>query len=604
MANGYAGQILRVDLTNGDWEIEDLDLDLAKKFIGARGLGAKILMDEVDPKIDPLSPENKLIFLAGALTGTGAVCGCRYMVVSKSPLTGAIGYSGASGFFGPEMKFAGYDVIIFEGKSEKPVYLSIDDDEIELKTASHLWGKTTIETEGLIKAELGDEWVAMDTHVASIGPAGENLVKFACIISDGGAAIGRTGLGAVMGSKNLKAVAVRGTKGIQLADGETFRRLVRETVESVLTNPMIGPGGIQPRYGTSATMVAQNNYGLFPTRNYSRGTWEPAENELSPDRIRDALLVRNKGCYSCPVGCKRISRSAEPRFEGRGEGPEYEVFALFGAGCDVTDVFALAKAGFICNEMGLDIIEAGNTMACAMDLYERGFLPEADAGCKLNFGNAEAMVELVKKIGLREGFGDALAEGGYRLAEKYGHPDVYVGAKKMGCGGHHPRSAQALGLTYATSNRGACYMAGYPPEVIQVPDATETPHQAGRVIIAQNQMAVVDSMGLCYIMFYGLLPEDTAPVFSAATGFGYTWEDLLHAGERIWNLERLFNLRAGFTKADDNVGRRMEEEPSPDGPAEGKVLRLGEMLPEYYQLRGWDENGIPTEEKLAALGLD
>jgi len=606
MRNAYAGHILRVNLTEGKWEVEDLDMDLAQTFIGGRGLAGKILFDEVSPTVDPLSPDNKLIFAAGPLTGTGAPTGCRYMVVAKSPLTGAIGYSNAGGYFGPELKYAGYDVIVFEGKSEEPVYLTINDDEIELKPASHLWGKNTLETDELIKAELGDEWQGRETHIACIGPAGENLVRIAAIMNDGGSALARTGMGAVMGSKNLKAIAVRGTKGIRVADGEAFRNKVRELVEMFRGNTTYGADGVLHVYGTSGGMALANVVGNLPTRNFSAGTFEEGEEQLDPELMRETNVVKPKGCFACPIACKRISRTTAPGFEGHGEGPEFETLCLLGICCGIYNLEAIIKAGFICNEMGMDTISTGNTIACAMDLYERGYLPEADIGYPLNFGNVEAMVDLVRKIGLREGFGDALAEGGYRLAEKYGHPEVFIGAKKLEMPAHHARSLQGMGLGYATSNRGACHNSArmVNNEFPAVGTGTITEGKPRLVKDGQDLLAIVDSSGLCTFATGVVMEEELLSLLNAATGFDYEMQDMLLAGERIWNQERLFNLKAGFTKADDTVSKRMLEEPLPNGPAEGNVLRLNEMLPEYYRLRGWDENGIPMPEKLAALGLD
>ena len=605
MGNAYAGQVLRVNLTKGEWGVEELDMDLAERFIGGRGIGGKILFDEVDPNVDPLGPDNKLIFATGPLTGTGAPTGCRYMVVAKSPLTGTIGYANSGGYFGAELKYAGYDVIIFEGKSEKPVYLSIDDDEIELKPASHLWGKTTTETDALIKAELEDQWRAGDTRIACIGPAGEKLVRIAAIMTENSAAA-RTGLAAVMGSKNLKAIAVRGTKGLRVADGESFRGKVLELVDVFRDHPAYGQEGTMHVYGTAAGMALGNVAGALPTRNFSGGVFEAAEAELDPQVMKDTTTVRPKGCFACPIACKRISKTTAPGFEGHGEGPEFETLCLLGICCGVNNLQAIIKAGFICNEMGLDTISTGVTIACAMELYERGFLTEAEAGFKLNFGNAEALVALTRKIGLREGFGDILAEGAYRMAEKYGHPEVFIGAKKMEMPAHHARGLQGMGLGYATSNRGACHNSAMmsSAEFPAIGTGTITEGKPQLVKTNQELMAVIDSCGLCAFSPGVLMPEGILLLFNTATGLNFEWEDLMLAGERIWNQERLFNLKAGFTKADDTVSRRMLEEPLPDGPAEGNVLRLDEMLPEYYQLRGWDENGIPSEAKLAALGLD
>ncbi|MFA4837519.1 MAG: aldehyde ferredoxin oxidoreductase family protein [Dehalococcoidia bacterium] len=600
MENGYIGQILRVDLTEKEWEVEDLDLDLAEKFIGGRGLGAKLLLDEVDPEVDPLSPENKLIVITGPLTGSGTPCGARYMMVSKSPLTGCIAYGGAGGFFGPELKFAGYDAIVFEGRSDEPVYLLINDDEIEIKPASHLWGKTTLETDDAIKAELANKWVAQDTHVACIGPAGENLVRFAAVISDGGCAVGRCGLGAVMGSKNMKAIAVRGTKGIKVADGKEFRDAVNNAMEHM----NIGPESVLGKWGTWAGSAIGNVLGILPTNNFNSGLFEDFDEGGAYDAqtLVKTILVRRRGCFACPVACKPICKSIDPDFEGHGEGPEYEAVGLFGAGCGVKNSSAMAKAAFLCNEMGLDVISTGNTIACAMDLFERGFLPEADAGCKLNFGNAQAMVDMVTKIGRRDGIGDALAEGGYRLAEKYGHPEVFIGAKKMEAPMQNVRSSQGLGLSFATSNRGACHNSANAAAQMLHEEPLLPEGKGPFVKMHQDMVAVVDSSGVCCLG--QILIEDLLRLLVAATGIEYTMESLLLAGERIWNAERLFNLRAGITKDDDTLTPRMIEEPMPDGPATGDVVRIAAMIPEYYEARGWDDEGVPTDEKLSELELD
>ncbi|MDD5093920.1 MAG: aldehyde ferredoxin oxidoreductase family protein [Dehalococcoidia bacterium] len=607
MGNAYAGQVLRVNLTKGDWKVEELDMDLVKKFIGGRGLGGKILFDEVDPNVDPLGPDNKLIFATGPLTGTGAPTGARYMVVAKSPLTGTIGYANSGGYFGPELKYAGYDVIIFEGKSEKPVYLSIDDDEIELKPASHLWGKNSAETDELIKAELGDQWRTVDTRVACIGPAGERLSRIAAIMTENSAAA-RTGLGAVMGSKNLKAIAVRGTKNVRLADGEAFRSKIPELIGLFKRHPSYGVTGTMHTYGTASALRLGNVAGSFPTRNFTAGTFE-AENEenpgLDPVVLREKMLIRAKGCFACPIGCKRVTRTTLPGFEGHGEGPEFETAALLGACCGVNNLSAVLKANFICNEMGLDTISTGVTIACAMELYERGYLTEAEAGCKLNFGNAEALVEITRKIGLREGLGDILAEGAYRTAEKFGHPEVFIGAKRMEMPAHHARALQGMGLGYATSNRGACHNSARMSfvEFPAVGTGTVTEGKAQSVKENQDLMAVVDASGLCAFATGIVMPEELLLLLNAATGLDFEMNGLMAVGERIWNQERLFNLKAGFTKADDTISKRMLEEPMPDGLAEGSVVKLDEMLPEYYKLRCWDAEGVPTKDKLAALGL-
>jgi len=357
-------------------------------------------------------------------------------------------------------------------------------------------------------------------------------------------------------------------------------------------------------YGTAAGTVASNRMGILPTHNFNSGLFEAFDEELGARNLARTLLVRNKACFSCPSGCRRISRILDPKFEGSGEGPEYEALAMFGAACGISNALAVAKAGFICTEMGMDVISAGNTLACAMDLYQQGFLSETEADCQLKFGNAEAMIDLLAKVGLRQGFGGILAEGAYRLAQKYGHPEVFVGAKKMEAGPHDPRSVQAMGLAYATSNRGACHRNAHEADLLGDDNFTATEGKAQRVKENQNMIAVIDSMGMCQLALNALYLEDILPLLSGTTGRDYTVEDALVIGERIWNTERLFNLKAGLTGEDDTVSRRMLEEPMSTGPAEGNVLRLGEMLPEYYRLRGWDEGGVPSAEKLSELGLD
>jgi aldehyde:ferredoxin oxidoreductase len=605
--NGWIGRVLRVDLNRSDFVVEDLDPDVAIDYIGGRGLGVKVMYDEVDPKVDPLSPENKLIFATGPLTGTGAPTGGRYMAISKSPLTETIGYSNAGGHFGPELKFAGYDMIIIEGKAPSPVYLSIDNDEVQIRPAEHLWGKNTYETEDLIKAEVGDKWKAMDTHIATIGPAGEKLVKIAAIMCDKGRAAGRSGLGAVMGSKNLKAIAVRGTRAVTVDDGESFKEAMMALLERVKKERITSE--LLPMYGTMNAQFGMNRKGTLPTRNYQAGSFEGVAN-TNARPLRANFLIRNRGCFACPIHCGRITRSTDPEFEGAGEGPEYETCTMLGPNCGIDNLAAITKANYLCNELGIDTISAGGTIGCAMELYERGYLKEEEVGYQLNFGNAKAMVELVKKMGLRQDFGDALAEGAFRLAERYGHPELFMGVKKQEFPAYHVQGIQGTGLEFATANTGASHnragvynleLWGIPREV----DPLSTEGKAALCVSLQNQYAAVDASGLCQFLPMNAVqePEGIVPLLEAATGVGYTTESMLLAGERIWNVERLFNLAAGLTAKDDTLPKRLLEQPMLKGNAEGQVNRLYEMLPEYYQLRGWDENGVPTQEKLDELGL-
>jgi len=604
--DGWVGRIIRVDLSRGDFAIEDLDPYQAMDYIGARGLGTKILYDEIDPKVDPLSPENKLIFMNGPLTGTGALGGNRLVAVTKSPLTGTVTCPNSGGHLGPELKFAGYDGIIFEGKAPNPVYLWINNDEIEIRPAEHLWGKTTNETEDIIRAEIGDKWQAMDTHIACIGPAGERLVRIGAIMTDRNRALGRGGAGAVMGSKNLKAVVVRGTGAVTVYDGQAFK----ETTLAVLEKVPPG-GGPVAEFGLLAVGEVGAMFGILSTRNFQSNVFEGWGN-INMTALKSQFLVRNRGCFACCVPCARVYRVDNVEgFECAGEGAEFETHALLGAACGVDNLPAVLKAGYLCNNLGMDSISMGGTLACAMELYERGYLPEKDVGYKLNFGNAQALVELVEKTGLRQDFGDVLAEGSYRMAEKYGHPEISMSVKKQELPTWHPQAVQGTGLEYATSNRGGDHMKAFVlgeellssggPEI-----ALKTEGKAAMVIPAQHRNAVIDSAGLCTVVLAIAQSWDFEPLTSlleAATGAGYTQESVELAGERIWNVERLFNLAAGITGKDDTLPKRILEEPQLSGAWEGHVNRLGEMLPEFYRLRGWDEEGVPTQEKLQELGL-
>lgn len=595
--DGWAGRILRVNLTRGDYTVADLDPEQAKGFIGGRGLAAKVLFDEIDPRIDPLSADNKLLLATGPLTGTGVPASARLMVVTKSPLSGAIGCANMGGYFGSELKFAGYDMIIVAGKSPVPVYLSIMDNGVEIKPAQHLWGKTTSETEKIIKSEIADEWQARETQVIRIGPAGENLVRFASIIHSGGAAA-RSGVGAVMGSKNLKAIAVRGTRGITIADRAGFTRAITASWNRVKSAKATQRNIL---YGTWDLIYLAKRLGGLSSKNFQAGELEELRDFDGRD-VRQQIFVKTKSCFACPRGTFKMTRVTDPEFQGEGMGPEFESWNQLGPLCGVSNLAATARASYLCDELGIDTISTGVTMATAMELYGKGYLPKKDAGYQLHFGNAPAMVELVTKIGLRQGFGDILAEGGYRLAERYGHPELFMGVKKQEMPAWHPQARQDTGLAYATANCGACHTRSI-LNIFEV--QRETAGQAAGVKWGQDYIAVIDASGLCWSLWISQ-PEalaELATMLTTATGIGYTEESLLLAGERIWNLERLFNLKAGFTADDDTLPQRMLTEPRLKGGAEGQVVRLDEMLPEYYALRGWDKNGVPTLEKLQQLGL-
>lgn len=595
---GWIGNMIRVNLSDKTIKLEKLDNDDLKNYIGARGLGTRLYTKEVDPKIDPLSSENKMIFVTGPLTGTLAGSGGRFNVVTKGPLNGTIAASNSGGNFGPELKFAGYDGIIFEGRAEKPVYLWINNDEIELRDAEDLWGKDAHDTTDLIKAATDDE-----AKVACIGPAGENLVKFACIMNEYNRAAGRSGVGAVMGSKNLKAVAVRGTRGIQIADKEGFMDAIVDTRAKLKAHPVTGAG--LAAYGTNVLVNILNEHGGLPVKNFSEAAVYPNAEKISGEHQAEHNLIRNKGCFGCPIGCGRVSKN-KVKFKGIGEGPEYEATWGFGSNLDIDDFEAVCKANFLCNELGMDPITLAGTIACAVEMVEKGFIPREKAD--LNWGDTEMLVEMTRKTAYREGFGDELAEGSYRLAEKYGHPEYSMSAKKQELPAYDPRGQQGIGLEYATSNRGGCHVRGYmtSPEVLGIPEKVDPDAIEGKpglLKIFQDLTALVDSAGICLFTTFAIGLPEISEELRKATGLNLSDEEFLLAGERIWNLEKIFNLQAGLSKKDDTLPPRLLNEPMKDGPHKGNVVRLDEMLTEYYQLRGWDKNGIPTQAKLNQLGM-
>lgn len=597
----WKGQVLRVNLTTGAIRKEPLPVKDAQEYIGARGLGTKMFMDEVAPDVEPLSDANHLIFVTGPLTGTLAPSGGRYNVVTKGPLNGTIAASNSGGYFGPELKYAGYDAVIFEGRAAKPVYLWIKDEKVELRSAEHLWGKTVPETTDALRAETQD-----DAKVACIGPAGENLVKFACIMNDYSRAAGRSGVGAVMGYKNLKAIVVKGSHAVKVAQPKEFMDAITDSRNKLKAHPVTGEG--LNLYGTSILINILDQTGALPVNNFRDSGTFPGADKVSGETMADKYLVRPKGCFGCTIACGRITKIADGKYKGFGEGPEYEAAWAYGPDCGIDDLAAVIKANHLCNDLGLDSISMPTTIACAMELYENGYLSKEEAGCELNFGNAEAIVELTRKTAYREGIGDLLAEGSYRLAEKYGHPELSMSVKKQEMPAYDPRGVKGIGLNYATSNRGGCHVRGYTisPEVLGIPEKLDNLVYEGKpgwVKLYQDLTAAVDSAGMCLFCTFGIGAPELSRQLTAATGVDYSVEKILQAGERIWNLERLFNLKAGFTKEDDTLPPRLLKEAIKVGPNKGQVNELGPMLAEYYKLRGWDKNGVPTKEKLAELNL-
>lgn len=596
---GWTGKLLRVDLKNKTIKKETLNLKDAELYLGARGLGTKIIMDEVDPKVEPFSPDNKLIFMTGPLTGTFATSSGRYEVVSKAPLTGTIGASNSGGHFGPELKFAGYDGIIFEGKSDNPVYLYINDDEVELRCARHLWGRSVFETTDILQKETAE-----GSRIACIGPSGEKLVLFATVMNDKHRAAGRSGLGAVMGSKNLKAVAVKGSGSVQVAKPKEFYEACAGARKKLMAHPVTGSG--LSAYGTEILVNILNQSGALPTRNWRDGGIFEHADDTSGEALREKYLVKNKGCFGCSIGCGRVTRVPGGKYKGFGEGPEYEAGWSYGADCGVRDLAAICKANFLCNEYGIDPITMGSTIACAMELYEKGILAREDLGMDLPFGSAEGIVEFTRMTALREGFGDKMAEGSFRMAESLGHPELSMTVKKQEMPAYDGRGVQGMGLEFATSNRGGCHVRGYltSPEILGIPEKLDplvTEGKASWLKIFQDLTAVVDSSGICLFTTFGIGLPEIAGMLRTATGVELTDEEVLKAGERIWNLEKLFNIEAGFTRDDDTLPERLLKEPLPEGPARGKVTGLDIMLKEYYEVRGWDKDGVPSDHKKAEL---
>jgi aldehyde:ferredoxin oxidoreductase len=606
---GWTEKLLRVNLTTGQCKTEPIPREWLEQYIGGRGLGDRYLYEELDPAVDPLSPENKLIFATGPLTGTPVPCGARYMVVTKGPLTGAITTSNSGGHWGPELKFAGYDLLLLEGAAPRPSYLFIYNDQVEVRNAAEYWGRGVYDTEDGLRKELGIPTL----RVACIGPAGEKLVKFACIMNDKHRAAGRSGVGAVMGSKNLKAIAVRGTGGVPVAQPEAFMKSVWAMRAGMQDNP--GRRNFA-ELGTAATMDMTQAFGGLPARNFDAGQFEHYEN-LNGNAIKDTRLVANKACFACTIACGRVTKLDEgsdkflvnmhPRnWKQAGEGPEYETAWALGADTGVGDLDAVIKANWLCNDLGMDPISMGATLAAAMELYETGVIGDQQVEMPLTFGSAEALVRMVEATGYREGFGDELAEGSKRMGDKFQHPEIFMGVKGQEFPAYDPRGFQGMGVAYATCNRGACHLRAWTPgpETNGQMDPHTTAGKAEWVAHEQNRTTSHDATGLCLFVGGSGGPLETfVPCVAAATGVSYTLDDFIKIGERTWNLERLWNMKAGLGRADDNLPERLLKTAHKSGPSAGVTVDLATMLPEYYAARGWTAEGAPSDEKLAELGL-
>lgn len=590
--NGYAEKILHVDLARERTTEEPFPEEWRRKYIGGRGLGVRIFEEMANPGIDPLGAENVLIFATGPVAGSGLPLGSRYDVITKSPLTGTLTSANSGGKFGTSMKRAGFDAVVIRGRAERPVYLLLDDGRAELRDASDLVGMTTSETSTALQEDLGDP----GTSVACIGPAGERLVRIAAIVNETSRAAGRGGVGAVMGSKNLKAVAARGSAGVTVADRDRFLALKKEVAGKIRENAISG-GGL-PRFGTAVLVNIINENYILPVRNFQSAHFPAAEN-ISGERMADTILSGKMGCQGCVIQCGR-----EVEIGGkRTAGPEYETIWAFGPDCGIDDLHAIVEANNLSNNLGLDTISAGSTIACAMELSEKGYIDE-----EVRFGDAEQMVDLVRRIAYRDGIGDELAEGSFRFARKHGHPELSMSVKRQELPAYDPRGLQGHGLAYATSVRGGDHVYAYliAPEVLGSPEKLDPYSSTGKAVWTktfQDLTAFIDSSGACLFTSFPLGAADYGAMVSAVTGYDIDAAEVLRIGERIWNMQKIFNLRAGCTREDDTLPPRLLREPLTEGATKGRVWEREPLLDEYYQARGWDREGRPTPEKLRELGI-
>lgn len=604
--DGWNGRCLRVNLSEGKHTIEEIDRGLLDKFLGGRGLGVKVYSDEVDPKTDSLGPENKLIFVSGPLVGTGAVTGASCNVVTKSALSGTIACAKMRGHFGAELKFAGFDMIIVEGKAESPVVLSIVDDKISIQPGLEFWGRTTSETEALFKKNLTDKWAARETYLVSIGPAGENLVPLSNIINDGFLSVGGAGIGAVMGSKNLKAIAVKGNHSVSISDGERFVRVVTTLINKLNSAPLTSQS--MSAWGSAFFVGLCHQKGILPLRNFQTVAFRESK-DIGTDALSDAFALRSRGCFACPIACIKKTDVNDPLFKGKGMAPTYLAIGALGLNCGVTDLATIGTANMICGEMGLDPIAAGGTLATAMELVEKGIASKDTLKLELRFGQGEDLLQALRLMATKKGHAKRIGKGGQSLAEEYGQSKRFMGVKGLPMAPFDPRGIQGMGLHFATCNYGPHHLYAYTfiDEVLSVHEAFDPWSMEGKSELVkqyQDMTAVMDSLGLCNWPLMGLKFNNFVPMINSCLGTEYKADDLLMIGERIWNQERLYNIRAGFDHGYDTLPKRFFQEPISDGPAQGQISKVHEMLPRYYGLRGWSEKGDPQPETLKSLGLE
>lgn len=597
---GFNNREVLVDLTNGTVNYRPINEDNIKKYIGGRGLGVKYVLDN-GPEVDPLSAENMLCVMTGPISGSRSSMSGRLCVVTKSPLTGTVTDSHMGGWTAARLKWSGIDNLIFTGKSDKPVYLYIEDGKAELRDATELWGKSTRETVKAFKEQYGEE----DLGVMTIGKAGENLVRFAGFMNEHDRSAGRGGTGAVAGYKKLKAIVIKASqKGhmLQPALADEFKKANSKALGAILAGGLTAPkkGGLSI-YGTNVLTNILNEVGALPTKNSQLSYYEEADKH-SGEYFVENLLVSNNACHACPVRCKIEVEVKEGKYKTRVESIEYESAWTFGANCLVSDAEAISYLVDLSNEYGYDTIELGHCFSVTMEAYEKGIISE-----KLDWGDADGMIELAKKIASREGIGDILAEGPARATAAWGHPEISMSVKGQSIPAYDPRGVQGIGLGYATSNRGACHVRGYTiaSEIAGIPEPTDrtVPEGKGALLKTfQDLLAFSDSMDICKFSSFAEGAENYAEQYSAMTGIPMTGEDIMKAGERIYNLERYYNNLAGFDKREDDfLPKRFTEEPA-SGNSAGMVSRMDIMLDEYYQVRGWKEGVVP-EEKLVELEI-
>jgi len=609
---GWAGKGLNVDLNTGKTNTFNIEKPLLKKFLGGRGLASYYLNRDLKPKIDTLSPDNILLLSAGPFAGTGWPTSSRITIAAKSPLTNGLGYAHAGGDFGPELKFTGHDLVYVSGRAGKPVYVAIKNDVASLKDASQLWGLTTSQAIKAIQEEVGN------CRVVCIGPAGENLVRISSIITDKRRSASRGGLGAVMGSKNLKAIAIKGNKKISIADPEKFRGLCSEAGKKWSPkNPQLE--GLS-RYGTPWLINSKNEKGDLPGKNHQTARF-PWSEEISGETIREKHFARPESCFGCAIHCRAFAEVKSEKYGLlNGPRPEYESIDALGPMCWISDFATIMKANEVCNELGLDTISTGVTISFAMELYEKGVITKKETGLSLEWGNEESMLELANMIAYRKGFGDVLAEGTARAAEKIGkNAGKYaLHVKGMELPRQEPRTLKAFALGHAVSNRGADHLYAlptidsarkwdvakrvFPDTPLELLMDTHNPDYKPEIVVfTENYCAITDALSVCKFTSaetYTFMPEDFAVALSTLTGEKFSEKELLECGERIVNLERCFNVREGFSRKDDRLPERFLKEPYQDS-----VVELDRMLAKYYRLRGWSEEGIPKEATLKRLGL-